>query len=541
VFSFPVIERELRVEARRPSNYWSRFIWGLAGVAALAVVVVALPEKIQTGSYLFSMVHLALAIMLLLVPPVATADTISRERREGTLGLLFLTPQTARQIVLGKLSVRLFRLFYFWLMFVPLLMLPMLTGGLQIQEVVLSIAILFSLLLSGTAVSLIASAISVQFAAAIFRALFFATLINLAIGALTANAPTFFFKTRQPFDEPWIIRIFILGPFFILLPGQLLQGLAWLFPSPNLAWSFLPGLIAFPLLLLCFSILYCTRRIKRYAEPNIETPRQAIIRQRFFTPVLWKKRFHASMRRRLQRNPFSWLEYRAPWSRAARLAALLALVIVETLLIYQNDGLDLFLAAQFFLLWILLLMIAVKSTTSFQLEKETGAFELILVTPITEKTLVTGRLFAVWNYYFPICLALIGFTVIAAHFGSSLRNYNSRSMFSDLNLCLSIFSLPATGLFFALRCRTYLPSLIWTAAFSIVLAPTVWSAWTNGIWYLANQLHWAIGYRLQEIIDSAWWLPLVIYPLYHCALILVSRARAVKLLERRSFTGQNIS
>ena len=34
--------------------------------------------------------------------PLLVADCLSRERREGTLGLLFLTPLTANDIVIAK-------------------------------------------------------------------------------------------------------------------------------------------------------------------------------------------------------------------------------------------------------------------------------------------------------------------------------------------------------------------------------------------------------------------------------------------------------
>jgi ABC-type transport system involved in multi-copper enzyme maturation permease subunit len=538
VFSFPIIERELRVEARKPSNYWGRVAWGFAAVCVLGMVVRAAPEKIQNGSYLFAFIHGSMAVMLLLISPLAAADAISRERREGTLGLLFLTPLTARQIIVGKLTVRICRLFYFWLMFVPLLILPMLTGGLQVQEFCLSIAILLCLLLSSVAIGMIASAISVQFAAAVFRSLFFAALANLAISALVINSPSMIYTATQQFDEPRIIRIFILGPAFLFLPGQLLQGLGWIFPSPTLPWALIPGLIALPALLLCFSIWYCARRITRYAETSIETPSQAVIRRRFFTPILWKNRFRESMRRKLQKNPFVWLEYRAPWARAARWGALLAVVAIETLLIKSNESLYGFLESQIFLLWILLLMITLKSTTSFQYEKESGAIELILVTPITEEKLVNGRLLAVLGYYFPVCAGIFGFMLLAGYLGSNLLDHDRVRVMSELSLWLSILSLPAVGLYFALRCKSYLPALLWTAAVAIFAAPILWFSWNNAVWFAAYHMQWAIGYLCQNIMERIWWLPLVAYPGYHFGLIWICRRQAIKLLKLRSFADQ---
>src|SRR5439155_323084 len=54
------------------------------------------------GLLLFKALSDGLLLSLLVVIAGITADTISREKREGTLGLLFLTPLRARDIVLGK-------------------------------------------------------------------------------------------------------------------------------------------------------------------------------------------------------------------------------------------------------------------------------------------------------------------------------------------------------------------------------------------------------------------------------------------------------
>ncbi len=58
-----------------------------------------------------------------------TADCISSEKREGTLGLLFLTPLKSRDIVVGKLASHSVLIFFGVLALGPVLFIPLLNGG----------------------------------------------------------------------------------------------------------------------------------------------------------------------------------------------------------------------------------------------------------------------------------------------------------------------------------------------------------------------------------------------------------------------------
>src|SRR5664279_1436043 len=58
-----------------------------------------------------------------------TADCLSEEKREGTLGLLFLTDLKGYDVVLGKLVATSLNGFYAVLAVVPVLALPLLLGG----------------------------------------------------------------------------------------------------------------------------------------------------------------------------------------------------------------------------------------------------------------------------------------------------------------------------------------------------------------------------------------------------------------------------
>ena len=98
----PVIGRELRVAARTSFSYYLRV---LGAVALLVVLVLPGVGEILgpgEGGKLFACFHRTLFVAIWLMVPLLAADAISRERREGTLPLLFLTPLTPREFGLTR-------------------------------------------------------------------------------------------------------------------------------------------------------------------------------------------------------------------------------------------------------------------------------------------------------------------------------------------------------------------------------------------------------------------------------------------------------
>ncbi|MST95067.1 MAG: ABC transporter permease, partial [Pedosphaera sp.] len=98
----PVVARELGVTARKPSTYWIRF-----AAAALALVICAwsflfvsrMGMGKEAGEMLFAGAT-GLAWFYAVIGGIfKTADALSEEKREGTLGLLFLTDLKGYDIV----------------------------------------------------------------------------------------------------------------------------------------------------------------------------------------------------------------------------------------------------------------------------------------------------------------------------------------------------------------------------------------------------------------------------------------------------------
>src|SRR2546422_9804018 len=127
----PIVERELRVRTRRPTTYWTRVaVAAVAAMVGLQEIVLSAGSIGPTslGQTTFGAVSWV-AFMVVCGSAFVTADSISRERREGTLGLLLLTRLKSYDIVLGKLCAAGATTYYALLGFVPALAIMVLAGG----------------------------------------------------------------------------------------------------------------------------------------------------------------------------------------------------------------------------------------------------------------------------------------------------------------------------------------------------------------------------------------------------------------------------
>src|SRR5687767_8468834 len=135
--ALPIVARELRVASRRSRTYARRWVVALAAVlfggwfvwtfSSLRILGVGQTQIFQ---------NLAQTIFVLcLFAGITTADCLSEEKREGTLGLLFLTDLKSYDIVLGKLAATSLNAFYALLGLIPMLSLAVLLGGVTIGDV----------------------------------------------------------------------------------------------------------------------------------------------------------------------------------------------------------------------------------------------------------------------------------------------------------------------------------------------------------------------------------------------------------------------
>src|SRR4029450_9547413 len=88
-----------------------------------------------------------------------TADCVSEEKRDSTLGLLFLTDLKGYDIVFGKLAATSLNAFYGLLALFPVMAIPLLVGGVTVNEFWRVVLVALNNMFFSLAVGLFCSAI----------------------------------------------------------------------------------------------------------------------------------------------------------------------------------------------------------------------------------------------------------------------------------------------------------------------------------------------------------------------------------------------
>jgi ABC-type Na+ efflux pump permease subunit len=160
----PVVGRELRVASRRRNTYWTRFFGALTALAICTWIWLTVgdgPRSELPKNLFYTISGLAFAYSLISGIGV-TADSLSEEKREGTLGLLFLTDLKGYDVVLGKLVATSVNCFYRLLAVFPILAIPLLFGGLTYAEFWRMVLVLTNTLFLSLAAGIFISSLSLH-------------------------------------------------------------------------------------------------------------------------------------------------------------------------------------------------------------------------------------------------------------------------------------------------------------------------------------------------------------------------------------------
>src|SRR5215472_17989833 len=133
----PIVDRELRAAARRRGTFRLRWFVVLIGLivtfAALSFLAAGAGPR-NVGGPLFAVLTVCAFFLCPLLGVALTADSLSEEKREGTLGLLFLTDLKGYDVVLGKFAATSLDSIYGLLGILPVLALPLSIGGVTGDE-----------------------------------------------------------------------------------------------------------------------------------------------------------------------------------------------------------------------------------------------------------------------------------------------------------------------------------------------------------------------------------------------------------------------
>src|SRR6266404_3968496 len=388
----PILDRELRVAARRRGTYALRL---LAAAAALAVTLwlCLVPTPGQPPTVLSKTLFTALSIMAfaysLLIGPFITADCISSEKRDGTLGLLFLTDLRGFDVVLGKWAATSLAAFYGLVAVLPALAIPMLIGGVTPGEYTrTALAVINAILFSLTAVMFV-SALSRDQTKAILGSL----ILVLALSGLLPGLMVLLFKGFLGRGIDGYPPVALASPVYA---GQF-AGESAFRSNPKLFWMSLGAVHGASWLFVVGAILIVVRVWRR--EPA-STAGSRLWLLRLGRTRRWQRR----LRRRLDWNPVYALASRHRWPHWV----FWALVGIVTINIYwltigsrTNPGIYQFhlhfSTAMYFInrVWI-----AAMACRFFVEARRDGGLELILTTPLDGRTVRRGRRRALVRLFF---------------------------------------------------------------------------------------------------------------------------------------------
>lgn len=381
----PIVERELRVAARRKGTYWSRVGAGAIAVFILAAILVISGISRgtfgnQLGEILFSTFSWLSFAFVCASGVFLTADSLSEEKREGTLGLLFLTDLRGYDVVLGKLFSHSLVAAYGLLAAFPVIGIAFLLGGVTAGEFWRLILVLFNTLFFSLAVGVFISAISRDAQRAMSGAAFVCglflivmPLIDWAMADWDDNKFEAWFSLASAGYGLKEARSLVLTEFWNSL--VVVHFLAWMF-------------------LIAASWL-APRRWQEASSKATEGSASRAQRWRFGTPA---KR--AALRVQwLAENPARWLAGRDLWLGRFLWVALVVFLAGTVLLSGGSREWGVFLriadGATSLYLVLLNLWVATFATRFFVDAMRTGTMELLLATPLEPGKIVRGQWWAI--------------------------------------------------------------------------------------------------------------------------------------------------
>jgi ABC-type transport system involved in multi-copper enzyme maturation permease subunit len=470
----PVIQRELRVEARHAVTYWLRVVGASALLFAAVLFCVNKEFHDQQGDRLFHVLHLTLFYAIWILVPLLVADCISRERREGTLGLLFLTPLRARDIVLAKVLAHGLKGMTACLAAIPVVIVPFLMGGVDWRIATASVLLNLTSFCWAFAAGLLASSrnrtLTSALAWAVLWAFLFFWVMVWICGVLFV---TLVFSSRgSGVQLAPSLTDFAAGLAAVFSYFEMWQwGLIRMGPPGVGKWLFCYGwLLLISVLCLIGLIFVAALNVRMRWKDNPPSLQRLKIEKALFTPAYGLGLFHRWMRWMLGRNPIGWLERRTwsgrlvSWSWVAILIALFTWALDNL-----NDGSALRIVSVF-VPALLALSIALSSVGSFRRERELGVMELLLVTPLRVGQIVSGRVRGLWGQFLPALVLLIGLWLLLTSGKGIADQWRSESLqLSGLIWLLgfTFLTMPIIGLYFSLRCRHYIVALFLTAAVNL--------------------------------------------------------------------------
>jgi ABC-type transport system involved in multi-copper enzyme maturation permease subunit len=403
----PIVEREMRVAARRPKAHWLRLGAAVAALGLVFVIFASHRGPVSSGEA-SKLVFMSLSVLAfgftLLAGVFLTADCVCSERRDGTLELLFLTDLKGYDIALGKLAATSLAAAFALLALVPVLGLPLLIGGVTRGEVArmslaLGVILLFSLttgLCCSTFCRDTRSAMGTTFA-----------VILLLTGVLFLPV-LFLLEVPRLRDVDAILTVSPLGAFLFALDFYYTRSV-----GPVCYWTsigFLALLTLVQLAVTCWRLPRATQPLAGFAlaDGARARPRPSSLSV-YESRTRTKDEDERGHRQRVLGNPYLWLLQREEVpSRLTQLLLGLAFTLalgsfVASVPTWGRQAQIMFFVIALFSTYglhvILKGVVAAQACRRLSEDRRSGALELLLATPLPPVTILEGQWQALWEQF----------------------------------------------------------------------------------------------------------------------------------------------
>ncbi|MCI0536119.1 MAG: hypothetical protein L0Z50_12915, partial [Verrucomicrobiales bacterium] len=468
----PLVEREVRIATRRPHAYRIRLgiatgamviaVWGLWAWSSWIAGAFVGHSLFRTLAGIAFVGSLGAGVLL-------TADGLSQERREGTLGLLFLTDLRPADIVFGKLAAKALLPFYGLLALLPALSVFTVVGGVTGGELCRTMLALANTLFVSLSVALFTSMLCTEQRLA--HALAFLAIAALAGGSLVLGGLP---NTRSAAIFKALAHSFSLTATFEFAEEKQFRAASALFQR-SLVGSHLVGWIS--LFLTCWGLPAAWKE-RKSAHTSVSLA--------FWLGRLGLPASSARARARmLDLNPLTWLGERLRLRALAVWALPLFALLSWYGLSLATSGPVRFAAA---LLWAggvhvaARLWIAMDASHAFGASRRDGTLESLLGTPLSSSEIASGMVVALRHRFLgpTLTVALISLGAALKLFFAGESLAAAALVLAAATLALDISCISWIGLWRGLSAKGSTAAILWTTACTICL-PAAWFMLLRGL------------------------------------------------------------
>ncbi|MDX1951331.1 MAG: ABC transporter permease subunit [Verrucomicrobiota bacterium] len=388
--TWPVIECELRKSCRKSTTYWSR-VWPallMLLIIGWCLWIIQRHGTIGLGNdHLFMGLSCIAFLQVLFSGASRTADCISEEKRDGTLGFLFLTDLKGYDVVLGKLLANSLTTFYALLGIFPALGILLLLGGVTGQ-------MLWKVALSLLCALFYSVSLGVLISTFFFKATRAASAAGWILLFLAVGIPTITFLLQDWGGyHHWAFYLNFLSPIHMqriaLMSGiGFTQQYFWNAVAINLFFAFL-------------FLFWASRRLP-HTWQDVSVSREPLWKRIIEKLSIGSaKARHAFRIRLLQANPFYWLsERKAVWPLGTSMTLLIWFLTGYFFWDEENSRNEGIIACLIIAVSILFrCLVATHACRQIAEDRHSGALELILATEISVKEIIAGQFMAIRRRY----------------------------------------------------------------------------------------------------------------------------------------------